>query len=314
VEVPNVLDTYQNIFNPIEELPLVNTLSQHEASFSRHLQRAAFEWGYKLITSRNSSTSMLNEVFGFCLRFESREDISRRLERKMDATSKDPLYNWRTPFVHLGGSGTYYPLDEDISGTLMPKFRTGMSMGPFSSSVISARENLMESDFRIALPGFEGEFFDSNDVEKYLRGRGINIPPNTEFLAIDLDLLSINDIPSPMSTHSESEHSTGHSPKTPTSTENRRISSRIGGQFASSTSVDTSITNYNDPSLDFPIDPASWSTKLTGNPFDLTGPVLGPVPVPQLSMTDFLNIEGPNQEARVVKLSVSVLVEGELLV
>jgi hypothetical protein len=312
-EVPDGFDMYQSIFNPLDAPSPVQTLSQHEASFSRHLQRAAFEGGYRLITDKNSSPSRLNKVFGFCLRFESREDITKRIKRKLDATLKDPLYDWRAPFVHLGGAGTHYPFDENISGTLTPKFRTGMSMGPFSPSVINTRDNLMESDFRISLPGFEGDFFDTNDVENYLRSRGINIPPNVEFVTIDLDLLSINDTPSPPSNCSESGHSTGYSPTTPPSSEDYRISSGIG-QSPSSIEIDTLSTSYNDPGLDFATDLTDWSTKLTGNPFDLTGSILNSTPILQPDGNQFLNTEKQNRRGRVVTLSVTVLVEGKLTV
>jgi hypothetical protein len=188
-----------------------------------------------------------------------------------------------------------------------------MSMGPFSPSVINTRDNLMESDFRISLHGFEGKFFDTNDVENYLRSHGINIPPNVEFVTIDLDVLSLNDTPSPPSNRSESGRSTGYSPMTPPSPEGYGISSGIG-QLSSRMEIDKLTTSYNDPSLDFTTDLADWSTKLTGNEFDLTGPIFNSTPILQPAENQFLNTKKPNQGGRVVTLSVTTLVEGKLAV
>ena len=99
-----------------ENLPLTKTLAHHETSFGRHLQRAALEIGYKLITSKNTNPDVINHIFGFSLRFETREEIAMRLKRSMETSSKESLYAWRAPFVHLGGSGIYYPQNETLVG------------------------------------------------------------------------------------------------------------------------------------------------------------------------------------------------------
>lgn len=318
-EVPDIFETYQSNVTFQETLPLPKSLAQHERTFGRHLHRAALEKGLALITDREASPARLHKAFGFCLRFETRDQIETRLRHSVETNVKDPLFHWKAPFVHLGGSGTYYPLDEDIAGTLMPKFRTGMSMGPFSSSVAETRETAMLDDFRMKEPGFEGPWFDSNDVENYLRSRGIDIPPDAEFLTINLDMLSLKDTSSSISLSSDSALSNSYSPpKTPSSPE-MRFSQLLSASDVYSTGMDINrVTDGNDElsMMGFSAQYDDWTNappventeKLTGNVFDLTGPVFN-----SASNTS-TNIAAENSftQDRLVTLSVTDLVEGKL--
>jgi hypothetical protein len=311
-EIPEV--NYQSLATFQESLPLTKTLAHHESSFGRHLQRAALECGFKLITSKNANPARVNDVFGFCLRFETREDIAMRLKRAMETNSKDSLYAWRAPFVHLGGSGTYYPQNETLSGPMMPKFRTGMSMGPFSPPVINTRETAMFDDFRINMPGFEGEFFDSNDVEGYLRERGIDIPPNVEFVTVDLDQLSMHDISSPRSL-SDSNTIKPYSPVTPRSPE-ARFAELTGQEDNLACQIDDFVMNSsnNDGDMSFSLPFQEWNnqdqSKSLENPFDLAGSVFNSVPNPQNS-TNMSNNEKMHQDRHLVTLSVRTLIQGK---
>lgn len=304
---------YQHLATFQETLPLTKTLSHRETTFGRHLQRAALESGWKLITAKNPNPKRINDVFGFCLRFETREDIALRLRRAIEANSKDSLCAWRAPFVHLGGAGTYYPLDENLGGTMVPKFKTGMSMGPFSPSVINIRETAMFDDFRINMPGFEGEFFDSNDVEGYLRDRGIDIPPNVEFVTVDLDQLSIHDISSPASL-SDSNTIKPYSPETPRSPEARFAElNRQEDALASQMNDFVMNISNNDIDLNLTLPFPEWNsqdqTKASQNPFDLTGPIFNSVSIPKSMQTS--NNEKPYQERHLVTLSVTDLIQGK---
>lgn len=216
VEVPEIEGLPQNFF-PQSQPPLPNSYNYNELSFARRIHRAATETAFKLITSNNPKMiARRQQVFGLCLLYESEEAIESRLRRLMAKSTKETLQEWRAPFPHIGGAGTYYPMDNsDASGELMPKFRTGYSMGPFSPST-SRVEELMEDDMKCNLPGFEGEFFDPNDVEGYLRGHGLDIAPAAEFVTGDINLAELGEVLSPRSSTSDSVASTV-SPKTPRS-------------------------------------------------------------------------------------------------
>jgi hypothetical protein len=320
-EVPDIFETYQKVVTFQESLPLPKTLSHSEATFGRHLQRASMERGWRLITDKDPDPIRFQEVFGFCLHFESRDQIEMRLRNALDATttSKDALFDWKQPFVHLGGSGTYYPLDEDISGSLMPKFRTGMSMGPFSPAVLETREHAMLDEFRMNMPGFDGPWFDSSEVDNYLRSCGINIPPNVEFITIDLDSIKLRDSSSPISL-SDSSFSNTYSPKTPTTPELRftqLLDNDVSAQDTYVTGIDTNRISQGSDELSYPAPFGDWSGIIPENPekthpnisFDLTGPIFNSTDESQL---ETMSLDIPFREERHATLSVTVLVEGEL--
>jgi hypothetical protein len=215
VEVPPIEDYSQNFF-PQSQLPPPSTHAYQELSFARRIHRGAIERGFRLITTTDPSDERYQRVFGFRSLYESKEVIEQSLKRLLSTSTRDTLQDWREPFVHVGGAGTYYPMhDSDINGELIPKFRTGYSMGPFSSPISEAQE-VLDEDMKCNLPGFEGEFFDPNDVEGYLRGRGLVIPPAADFVTGELDLLALTEMPSPKSHTSDTVTST-ISPLTPRS-------------------------------------------------------------------------------------------------
>jgi hypothetical protein len=222
VELPPIED-YSQDFLTQYQLPLPSTHSYEEFSFARRIHRGAIENAFKLITSADPFDARFKQVFGFSLLYESQEAITARLKRLLTTSTKDTLQEWRAPFVHVGGSGTYYPMhDSDVNSDLMPKFRTGYSFGPFDSRVAQAWK-VLDDDMNCNLPGFEGEFFDPNDVEGYLRGRGLDIPPAADYVTGAIDLNALTESLSPKSQGSDTVTSM-LSPQTPRSpTENFRF-------------------------------------------------------------------------------------------
>ncbi|KFY53155.1 hypothetical protein V496_07865 [Pseudogymnoascus sp. VKM F-4515 (FW-2607)] len=191
-----------------------------ETSFARRLHRTSNERGFRLLTNPNSNPLILKRAFGFSLLFRTREQLVAALVEKLERSSSKTLLNvWSAPFVHLGGSGTYYPLPEqDISSNLMPKVRTGRSMGPLTTDAMSAREKHMIDNFTCSAEGFEGKYFDANDVESYLRGKGIDIAPHTEYVTVNLDTISLEGIPAAQPpTNFSTDSSYSISPRTPLS-------------------------------------------------------------------------------------------------
>ncbi|KFY41941.1 hypothetical protein V494_02707 [Pseudogymnoascus sp. VKM F-4513 (FW-928)] len=189
-----------------------------ESSFARRLHRTSNERGFRLLTNPNANPLILKRVFGFSLLFRTKEQILARLTERMKRSSGKELLNlWSAPFVHLGGSGTYYPLpEEDITSNLMPKVRTGRSMGPLTNDAMSVREKHMIDNFTCSAEGFEGKLFDANDVESYLRGKGIDVAPHTEYVTVNLDTISLEGIPT-ATTNFSTDSSSSISPRTPLS-------------------------------------------------------------------------------------------------
>ena len=304
VEVPDVTN-YSNVWNVQEALPLTKTLSHHETTFGRHLHRAAIERGWRLISSKTPHPARLLEVFGFCLRFETKQEIMERMRAGLDKTSKDPMYNWRHPFSHLGGAGTHYPLDERMDKA-MPQFDGGMSTGPWPQAVLEAREKAMIDAFRIALPGFEGEFFDANDVEGYLKGRGIDIPPHVEFIDVNLDLIDLGDVSSPPS----NSESNSYNPRTPSNlTGFPTALSGLQDNLVSQVDDFGAETLINNMNMSFFADWNQDETNKSNNPFGFSSTQLDMIPREKTTV-DSSN-RGRLGSGRIVSMSVTVLVEGK---
>ncbi|KFY72456.1 hypothetical protein V499_07415 [Pseudogymnoascus sp. VKM F-103] len=196
------------------------SFASFETSFARRLHRTSNERGFRLLTNPHSNPLILKRVFGFSLLFRTKEQLLASLVAKMErGSSKELLNHWSAPFVHVGGSGTYYPLpEEDISSNLMPKVRTGRSMGPLTTNAMSAREKHMIDNFTCSAEGFEGKYFDANDVESYLRGKGIDIAPHTEYVTVNLDMVSLEGMPAaPVPSNFSTDTSNSISPRTPLS-------------------------------------------------------------------------------------------------
>lgn len=217
VDVPEI-EEYSQHFLPQAQPLLPKSFAHSELSFSRRIHRLAIEKAFRLITSDDpAAQAAVQHVFRFSLMFNSKKDILAKFNRIIRASEKESLENWHAPFVNIGGAGTHYPLSElEANWELRPKFGTGYSMGPFTTTVTGA-QGYLDDNMKINMPGLEGYFFDTNDVEGYLRGRGIDIAPAVDFVDIELDRLGISDPSSPQSTTSSSVLSK-NSPETPKST------------------------------------------------------------------------------------------------
>ncbi|KAK3303622.1 uncharacterized protein B0T15DRAFT_401491 [Chaetomium strumarium] len=182
--------------------PLPNTYAHTlESTFGRRLQRYTLERAFVLISLPHPPEHVVSRVFGFCLLFESRAAIRRRLRRVLGHDAQQNLSNWQFPFFHLGGAGRHSFVDVSSSpsttagmgmgmgmggmrvgnqGTrdvLKPGQTAGFGAGPFTENVSAVRDGRLDGDMRMELEGFGGEYFDCDEAEMYLYQRGVVIPP-----------------------------------------------------------------------------------------------------------------------------------------
>lgn len=170
-----------------------------EITFGRQLQRIALERGLILISMPNAPPTLVSRVFGFCLLFETPDDIISRLTTALGRTAQQCLYNWQFPFFHLGGAGTHLDAaavaaaghrigNRGTADVLKPAASAGFATGPFSPRINEARDHQLDpGTMRMALPGFTGDFLDADEAEIYLFQRGVAIPPGADFVTVDID-------------------------------------------------------------------------------------------------------------------------------
>ncbi len=193
--------------------PFPYTSANHETTFARRLHRRIVEKGLALITSPNPNPNLYKRVFGLSLRLYSIEKLIEAFRGIFGQMPTETPNAWNLLFTNLGASDTRFPpTQQDIESSLMPRVRTGRSIGPLTTVIAGNSERHMVDHYRSKVPGFEGEFFDTYDVEAYLKGRGIKIPPNAEWIIVDLDNVDVSDVP-------PSDASVGNStsPQTPCS-------------------------------------------------------------------------------------------------
>ncbi|KAF5002953.1 hypothetical protein FGRMN_12 [Fusarium graminum] len=192
-----------------------SSYSSQERSFGRRLQRATLEAGLRLVSMANPPPHRYAQVFGFCLLFEPRESIIRRMSSTLAQVSQESMFVWRYPFTNLGGAGTFFANDgeagnfptagpsghtlplgnQGLNEAMKPPEMTGFSMGPFDENTEVVKGDRIDARMRMMHKGFEGDFFDADEVEVYLRQKGVVIPANVDFIDAEIDIGSFDNAP-----------------------------------------------------------------------------------------------------------------------
>lgn len=168
------------------------TYSHDETTFARRLMRAALETGFHLLGTADQRPAALNYVFRLSLPYMSLKQLRERFKMLLARGTDEELDFWATPFIHLGGAGTHYP-KKDPNGNIIkpPNTWTIRRIGPIEKKMIRAENSNDPSqshDLNIDLTGFEGEWFDSYDVEGYLeQEKGVRIDPSSSFVDAFID-------------------------------------------------------------------------------------------------------------------------------
>lgn len=171
-----------------EPLPPPVTYSFQESSFARRLLRSTVEAAVRLLTDPNSRRE---DIFRFCrytFTWVTRARCLAKLKSLLATTTRDSLEIWAAPQWHLGGSGLHYPRSGLDVGSLPPPGWTERGpMGPRRPmNVETPLDPSLDINAIVKLLGLEGEWFDSNDVEQYLRTKGIFLDGQSNWAEVDL--------------------------------------------------------------------------------------------------------------------------------
>ncbi|KAJ4256017.1 hypothetical protein NW762_009091 [Fusarium torreyae] len=181
-------------------LPCPKSYAAHEVTFGRRLHRASQQGAFLLASMKHAPPTWYKRTFGFCLHFETRDEIRERLGECV-RRSRDTLNIWTHPFTNAGGAGLFYPPNQDhgtgdlpIGNRFMeheaykPSEMSGFSMGPFGPSIQQVRDIHLDAQLRIIDPEYAGDWFDCDEVEISLRAYGVTIPPNQDFVTAYIDM------------------------------------------------------------------------------------------------------------------------------
>ncbi|KAK8045650.1 hypothetical protein PG993_005674 [Apiospora rasikravindrae] len=187
--------------SPWTSLPSPSSLAYQEQSFARRLHRTALQRAARLITMKDPPSDKILRVFGFARLFETLEQIRGRTLDLLTRSERETLFNQGYPFQHLGGTDTgtqFPPANEadhghDTSSPTMrdvlswPKDEHAVTMGPMDPRLGKIRETLVSLGGQINLPGFDGHFWDPDEVQIYLMHNGVEIPPAVDHHVVELE-------------------------------------------------------------------------------------------------------------------------------
>ncbi|KKA22291.1 BZIP family transcription factor [Rasamsonia emersonii CBS 393.64] len=162
------------------------TYSFEESTFARRLHRSCLERGYRLLTDPSVNPEEVLRTFRFSFGISNRKRIISRFQKLLSRGVNEALETWNLPFFHLGGAGTHYPRrDQQGNPVYPPNLRPiteAIGPWPFHLSEIPHENKSVES-LLVAI-GFDGEWFDSHDVEGFLQEKGIFLDGHTSFVEL----------------------------------------------------------------------------------------------------------------------------------
>lgn len=173
-----------------EPLPPPVTYSFQESSFARRLLRSTVEAAVRLLTDPNSRRE---DIFRFCrftFTWVTRARCLAKLKSLLATTTRESLEVWAAPQWHLGGSGLHYPRSGLDAGSFPPPgWAAREPMGPRRAmNVETPLDPSLDINAIVKLMGLEGDWFDSNDVEQYLRTKGVFLDGQSNWAEVELAL------------------------------------------------------------------------------------------------------------------------------
>jgi len=110
-----------------------------------------------------------------------------RFQELLKRKAGESLENWNVPFFRVGGAGTHFPrLDENGMPAYPPNLLSpARAFGPLSIPSPEVPRDEATIEELLESIGFGGTWFDSHDVESYLRTKGIYLDGSSSLIDVD---------------------------------------------------------------------------------------------------------------------------------
>ncbi|KAF2786255.1 hypothetical protein K505DRAFT_330478 [Melanomma pulvis-pyrius CBS 109.77] len=150
-----------------------SSYSYLESSFSRCLQRNSLEKAYRLFEDPRSDPRAVFQKFRLVQCMRDREKMAAGFCALLRRSAGQPLELFGLPFYCLGGAGKHYVRRDASRRSLYPENmrlpKRILGLGDTATSCSRARY-----EEQIAALGYDGEWFDSYEVEEYLMEKGFH--------------------------------------------------------------------------------------------------------------------------------------------
>jgi hypothetical protein len=149
------------------------TYAFQEVRFARRLQRYSLEHAFRLYTEFRSDPREIHRVFRLVPCVRDRGKTQPRFRQLLMGGRTDPLEVPGLPFYTVGGAGTHFPDVDEEGNAIYPANsrmpRRVLGVLPWPELETKGSEEALEAY------GLGGEWFDSRDVEGYLRLHGVDV-------------------------------------------------------------------------------------------------------------------------------------------
>ena len=197
-------------------LPPPPSYSFHETSFARRLIRTTLETAVRLMTDPNGSRE---DIFRFCkntFTWTTAPRCLNKLKQILSRSTHESLEFWGAPQWHIGGAGLHYPrVGIDGRSPPPPNWECMGPVGPRPPLLPEKSVDGLDATAIMELTGVEGEWFDSNDVEQYLRTKGVFLDGQSAWAEINIAAEVPPEINLPMSSPTDSSKNSSGGPQSP---------------------------------------------------------------------------------------------------
>ena len=208
---------FENLLPPIQKplkASVPYTYSFQETTFARRLHRLCLERAFRVLTNPDVDPEYIKRAFRFTFTFSNRRRMLGRFQELLKRKAGESLENWNVPFFHVGGAGTHFPrLDAQGNPVYPPNILSpARAFGPLALPTAETPRDEVTIEQLLESIGFGGVWFDSHDVEGYLRTKGIHLDGQSSF--VEIDPLAIERAP-PLLLHSNSSTTSSTSGASP---------------------------------------------------------------------------------------------------
>lgn len=171
-------------------IPQITTYSFQETTFARRLHRASLECAYYILLDSTRRRAAIEKIFQLPFSYGNTSRMSSMIKSILTRGTDESLEFSGAPPIHVGGAGTHFPR-KGADGRLQPSkspYNLGLVGLQTLSLLAQAAKTQPTTDMSCEIIGYEGEWFDPQDVEGYLEEKGIRIDPSLSFVEADIDI------------------------------------------------------------------------------------------------------------------------------
>lgn len=167
------------------------TYSFQETTFARRLHRMCLERAFRNLTNPKIDPDYIKRAFRFTFCFSNRKRMLQRFQEMLKRRAGESLENWSVPFFRIGGAGTHFPRRDEEGKPVYPPNMVSPAKAFGPQPWIEVETPRLEATTQEMLEniGFGGEWYDSHDVEEYLKTKGIFLDGQSSFIELDPSVL-----------------------------------------------------------------------------------------------------------------------------